>query len=95
MLDVDHRDLQRAGALQELADLFERRLYVAERQSAVGVFALRVDHDHGRVRQWRRRIARAGHLQQGLGFVGHDDSFVLRVILVRKPVPTFRDHAPP
>ena len=95
MLDVDHRDLQRPGALQQLADLVQRRLHVGERQLAVGVFALRVDHHHGRVGQRRRRVARACHLQQSLRFIRHGDSSCLRVILVRKPVPTFRGSRAP
>jgi hypothetical protein len=56
------------GAPQKLADLVERRLHIGQRQLAVGVFALRVDHHDGRFRQRRRCAARARHLQQGLWF---------------------------
>jgi hypothetical protein len=66
MQDVDHRNLQVAGTLQQPADLGERRLDASERQLAVGVFALRVDHHDGRVRQRRRRRIGTRHLQQGL-----------------------------
>jgi hypothetical protein len=68
MHDVDHRDLQGAGALQQLADLGQRRPDIGERQLAVGVFALRVDHHDGRLRQRRRRWVHAGHFKKRLGF---------------------------
>jgi hypothetical protein len=77
---------------EQLADLGERRLDIRERQLAVDIFALRVDHHDGRFGQRRRRGICTGHFEQR--FRLHGDSFCGRMILSENRYATFRDHAP-
>ncbi|EJW13416.1 hypothetical protein A33M_3836 [Rhodovulum sp. PH10] len=69
MHHVDHRHRLAAGEGEQPAELVERRIDARERQRAVDIFVLGVDHhDHGvgEADQGRRR---AGELEQGFG--GH------------------------
>ena len=55
MHDMDDRGAQRAGTRQQLANLGESELDLMQRQLAIDILALRVDHHDGRVGQSRRR----------------------------------------
>jgi hypothetical protein len=70
VLDVNDGRAQLAGARQQAADLGQSSPDAHERQLAVNIFPLRVDHDQDGVRQSGGSDARAGHLQEGFGSHG-------------------------
>src|SRR5215211_53270 len=66
MDDVDDRRPDRARPGEQPPDLVQRRGHLRQRQQAVDVFLLGIDHDDRRIAQPRGPRAGAGDLQQRL-----------------------------